>query len=450
MSIGESLRWDMTIALSSHQQDAVNQAMEWYRRQPSDPEYDIPMFRLFGYAGSGKTTLARYIVESLGLNASTEVKYAAFTGKAAHVLRSKGCETASTIHSLIYMPREQARSKLTALKRRREQLAAEPEQGQDQNQKQIAWLDQVIRAEEKRLESPQFLLRMPPESTLTGSKLLVVDEVSMVNDIMASDLSSFRVPTLVLGDPAQLPPVDGGGSLITATPDALLSEVHRSALDSPVTRIATTVRTAEPGTRGYGVMGLDGDSGRVTDLSVGALPEYDIVLCGTNAVRWQAIHMLRGLESFNKRSPAPERGDRIIILANNGEAGVLNGQIYRVETIDHGADSHDLIVTGEDGVKRDLSVWAWGFTGPDGERKARLAGTRGSIAAATFGQAITVHKAQGSQWDRVLVIDESHVFSRMARGNAAERYRAGQRWLYTGVTRAVSRVTLTGAGVVRQ
>lgn len=434
------------INLSNQQQDAVYRAMEWYRNRPGNPEYgDIPMFRLFGYAGSGKTTLARYIVESLGLD-HNEVRYAAFTGKAAHVLRSKGCEDASTIHSLIYMPREQARSKLTALKRKREQLAAEPEQ----DQQQITWLDKVIRAEEKRLESPQFLLRMPQESALTGSKLLVVDEVSMVNDIMAGDLSSFGVPTLVLGDPDQLPPVDGGGSLITATPDSLLTEVHRSALDSPVTRIATTVRMAEPGTRAYGVTGSDGNSGRVRDLSMGALPEYDIVLCGTNAVRWKAIKTIRDIEGCVSNEPYPWPGDRIIILANNGEAGVLNGQIYRVEIAEHDKDSHDLIVTGEDGVTRDLSVWARGFTGPDGERQARLAGTRGSTVAATFGQAITVHKAQGSQWDRVLVIDESHVFSGMTRGGVAEKYRAGQRWLYTAVTRAVSRVTLTGTGVVRR
>ena len=60
------------------------------------------MFRLFGYAGTGKTTLARYFAE----NVDGEVQFAAFTGKAAQVLRTKGCDNASTIHSLIYRARE--------------------------------------------------------------------------------------------------------------------------------------------------------------------------------------------------------------------------------------------------------------------------------------------------------------------------------------------------------
>ncbi len=56
------------------------------------------MFRLFGYAGTGKTTLARHIAEGV----DGGVKFAAFTGKAALVMRNKGCDDASTIHSLIY------------------------------------------------------------------------------------------------------------------------------------------------------------------------------------------------------------------------------------------------------------------------------------------------------------------------------------------------------------
>ena len=55
------------------------------------------VFRLFGWAGTGKSTLARYLAEGV-----RSVKYAAFTGKAALVMRKKGCRGASTIHSLIY------------------------------------------------------------------------------------------------------------------------------------------------------------------------------------------------------------------------------------------------------------------------------------------------------------------------------------------------------------
>ena len=48
-----------------------------------------------------------------------------------------------------------------------------------------------------------------------------------------------------------------------------------------------------------------------------------------------------------------------------------------------------------------------------------------------FGYALTVHKAQGSQWDDVVLFDESWAF----RENR-------ERWLYTGVTRAAKRLTV--------
>src|SRR5205809_1086175 len=60
------------------------------------------LFALFFEGGTGKTPLARHIAQGV----DGEVKYAAFTGKAAQVMRSKGCYGASTIHSLIYRARE--------------------------------------------------------------------------------------------------------------------------------------------------------------------------------------------------------------------------------------------------------------------------------------------------------------------------------------------------------
>ena len=84
-----------------HQQDALKSVSEWLKAAPGmngTPQ----VFRLFGYAGTGKTTLATHIADA----ADGEVKFAAFTGKAASVMRGKGCRGASTIHSLIYRARE--------------------------------------------------------------------------------------------------------------------------------------------------------------------------------------------------------------------------------------------------------------------------------------------------------------------------------------------------------
>src|SRR3984957_20111890 len=83
---------------SREQADAIDQVGRWLKQ--GEPR----VFRLFGYAGVGKTTLARHIAEG----ARGETAFAAFTGKAALVMRSKGCAGATTIHALIYRASEGA------------------------------------------------------------------------------------------------------------------------------------------------------------------------------------------------------------------------------------------------------------------------------------------------------------------------------------------------------
>lgn len=414
------------------QTQAVEKISAWYRG-------DAQVFRLFGYAGTGKTTLARHIVDQLGIGAL----FTAFTGKAAYVLRTKGCEGATTIHSLIYTPQEKVRIKLDALHKK---LDAET----DPAERDV--IERAIKVETDRLDTPDFILR--EDSPLDGAPLLVLDEVSMVGTRIAADLLSFNTKLLVLGDPAQLPPVDGGGYFINADPDHLLTEIHRSALDSPVTRLATSVRMSPPGDRTLGMAGMDGDSGRKAAVTRDELAGFDQVLVGTNRTRWQAIHLLRGLQGLAGPTPVP--GDRIIGLANSVEADIFNGQQFTVLSIldnqplpEH-ADRIRLLVEDDAGHRRPLTTWLAGFTGIEGEKQAKREG-RGSVAACTFGQAITCHKSQGSQWGNVLVVDESWIFAR-AEAQEAQRtghpdpatagHVAGQRWLYTSITRAAERVVV--------
>ena len=179
-----------------HQQQALTVVAEWLRSKPGSngaPQ----VFRLFGYAGTGKTTLARHIADE----ADGEVKFAAFTGKAASVMRGKGCRGASTIHSLIY------------------------------------------RARESGEEIPNFDLW--DEAPASKAELIIIDECSMVDAELGRDLLSFGVPVLVLGDPAQLPPIQGGGFFTEAEPDAMLTEVHRQAQDDPIVRLSMQVREGQ-------------------------------------------------------------------------------------------------------------------------------------------------------------------------------------------------------------
>lgn len=421
-------------APSTQQAEAITKAAAWY----AGPNPEV--FRLFGYAGTGKTTVAQHIVDELGAH---RVLYAAYTGKAAYVLRTKGCDEASTVHSLIYTPVDKVRARLRHLQEELE--ACTDPAGR-------AVLERQIAVEERRLESPDFVLQ--DKSELAAADLLVLDEVSMIGERVAGDLLSFGTPILCLGDPAQLPPVDGGGYFINYAPDHLLTEIHRSALTSPVTRLATAVRNSPFGQRSYGVTGPDGDSGRWGRIAADDLAGIGQVLVGTNKTRWQMIHLLRAIAGHFTALPEP--GDRIMVLANSGELNVFNGQQFTVDAARPAARDNQILlsVTDDEGAQRELAAWTSGFTGGvDGERQAKRDG-RGEIAAATFGQAITVHKSQGSQWDSVLVVDESAVFSRGAYRDTLGQYPgdrdaastaahlAGQRWLYTAITRAAQRAVI--------
>src|SRR6185295_14842021 len=148
-----SFHLDPMTTFTPHQDEALKSVADWLKARPGRSGTP-PLFRLFGYAGTGKTTLAKHIAEGV----DGKVLFAAFTGKAAHVMRQKGCYNASTIHSLIY------------------------------------------RARETGEETPNFELW--DEAPASKAKLIVIDECSMVDAELGRDLMSFDVPVLVLGDPA--------------------------------------------------------------------------------------------------------------------------------------------------------------------------------------------------------------------------------------------------------
>lgn len=437
------------ITPTGQQAAAVDAVIQWYR-DPMAPQ----TFNLFGYAGTGKTTLAQRIVNALNLS---HVEYAAFTGKAAHVLQTKGCTGARTIHSLIYMPKPQLRDELVRLRRALAEL--DPEAPDYERAK--AELEREIEKLERELDTPMFTLRDRDECDLSDADLLILDEASMVDRQIGDDLESFYTKILVLGDPAQLPPIHGEGYFTGQPADYLLTEIHRSALDSPVTRIATAVRNSPDGDVFLGCHGIDGASGRLSG-PVSAL-EYDQVLCWRNDTRWRIIRKIR---AQLKRNPVvPETGDRVMALANNPTVDVFNGQQFTVLDCLVDPDYKNILileVLTDEGERRVMYAWADGFIDKEHERRAKNNGRDGKVAAITFAQCITVHKSQGSQWDHVLVVDEtrgligmefnkrvSHARNPVDRFTAnSEAYRTGRRWLYTAVTRAAKSVAIVNEGQV--
>ena len=359
----------------SPQQDAALKAVSKWLSDRRGPQ----IFRLFGYAGTGKTTLARHLAEAI----DGDVVFAAFTGKAALVLRSKGCSEARTIHSLIYRPRD---------------------------------LDS---------EEPSFVLNNESDAAAAG--LIVIDECSMVDEELGRDLLSFGRKVLVLGDPAQLPPVKGGGFFTEAEPDAMLTEVHRQAADNPIVRMSMIVR--EGGRLSYGEYGASRVIRR-EQIDAAAVTGADQVLVGMNKTRRAYNQRLRQL--FGRDDPMPEVGDKLVCLRNDKKKGLLNGGVWTVKTTAPiRSGKLRLSVTPEDEPGRKavrVAVLPQFF---QGEADDIPFGLRRTSDEFDYGYALTVHKAQGSQWDDLVLFDESWAF---------REHRA--RWLYTGVTRAAERLTV--------
>ena len=262
-----------------HQDDALKAVGDWLKAKPG-ANGTPQVFRLFGYAGTGKTTLAKHLAESV----DGKVKFAAFTGKAALVMRGKGCEGASTIHSLIY------------------------------------------RARESGEEVPSFDLW--DEAPASKAKLIVIDECSMVDAELGRDLMSFGVPLLVLGDPAQLPPIQGGGFFTEAEPDVMLTEVHRQAAgqsDHPAVdghprrrRISSPAATARP------------RWSRKADLDPQRVLDADQVLVGRNATRRAYNLRMRERRGFDRarcRRPATSWS----ACATTASKGLFNGGLWTVK-----------------------------------------------------------------------------------------------------------------------
>lgn len=399
---------------SPQQDHALVKVNEWL----NDPSKQL--FRLFGYAGTGKTTMAKALAEGV----EGQTLFGAFTGKAAHVLKQKGCP-AATIHSMIYHSKEKGQAALKIMEERLvARIAVLTASGYTEARftEDREWRDmtRAIAEERKNLSKPFFSLN--PDSVVKDASLVIIDECSMVDGQMGQDLLGFGTKVLVLGDPAQLPPVRGEGFFTNAEPDVMLDEIHRQAKGNPIIEMATTIRQGgvlKLGHYGESRVMLKDDLDRQMALSA------DQILVGRNKTRHAYNARMRSL--FGYSGTIPEVGERLVCLRNDNEAGLLNGAIWFVEACEL-QDEDDLVsMTIRDG-ETVIGVSAWTHHFQNRELPWHM---KRDAQEFTYGYALTCHKSQGSQWDDVLVIDESSAFREHA-----------SRWLYTAVTRAASRVTV--------
>jgi len=363
---------------TDEQNRAIDAIVEWY----GDPER-MEIY-VAGYAGVGKSTC---VAEAIArIKAKYDIKHirtAAYTGKAAHVLRKKGNEGAQTIHSLIYKC--------------------------------------VQKCDEKGRETGEF--EFVRNSNLLAD-LVVLDEISMVSNEIVEDFRKFRVKTIVLGDPGQLPPINGEGAFTNHEPDIFLKEIHRQALDSPILELATMARNGIHLPVGYSKGGVQ--VLRLTTETEEHLhnPETQ-VLCGLNRIRWRVTQIMRERLGFSGQMP--QAGERIICCKNNNNKGLFNGAMGELKKIEKTiAGAYKITADIEDKEYKNLIVDPYMFA-QHFEANPTKGDWKKKWEMFDHGLCITTHKAQGSGYPHVTVIDDSDSF----RENK-------WRWLYTAATRSES------------
>ena len=362
-----------------------------------------------GYAGTGKSTLVRFIIDALDVD-EDKVAYATYTGKAAEVLRKKGNPNAMTLHRLLY--------------------DSIPRQGGG-----------FIRIPKKQLDYD----------------IVVVDEVSMVPKTMVDMLLAHRVYILFLGDPGQLPQIDKKEAHnLLDRPHVFLDEVMRQAAESEIIQLTMKIRNGEdiPFMHGKEVIVVP-----KAELVTGHLTWADIIICATNKTRHNMNKQKRELLGY---SGVLQTGERIIVKRNYWEDCDEDGNALVNGTVGTVANPYESFVRIPSYVKndrRDLPLIGCIFT-PDGGKSfdtfeidkdyllkeepcvdwrvsyqlGKLKPKIGDILPkqATYGYALTCHAAQGSEFDKVLVIEETFPFDKTEH----------QRWLYTAATRSAEKLVL--------
>lgn len=363
-----------------------------------------------GYAGTGKSTLVRFIIEALNVN-ENNVCYTAFTGKAAQVLLKKGNKNVSTLHKLLY----------------------------------------------KSFPKPDgSFIRIPVK--FIPYKIVIVDEVSMVPKTLIDLLFQHNIHIICLGDPFQLPVIEKDeDNHLLDHPHIFLDEVMRQAQESEIIRLTMDIRA------GKSLIPIQGKEVIVikeNELNEGMLKWADQVICATNITRLELNNQIRKIHG---KYGDPQDGDKVICLFNewniigsnydpliNGTIGTIENSYYTFFQLPRYVGGQQLSVlvanfNTDNGaifnqLEMDKLMFKTGEYTLDWKTSYRLGKnpkTKHLLPLKfTYGYCITAHKSQGSQYSKVLVVEEKFPFGKEEHA----------RWLYTAATRSVKKLVIRMKG----
>lgn len=439
----------MDITLTDSQHKVGNSVRRWYS------SVDNQVFYLAGYAGTGKTTIIPNILDMCGIN-PLDVAFCAPTGKAAQVLTKKLAVfyaerelKARTIHSWIYTPKkmkvEQIAEQIEKIEKEINHRLSNEEgiypEFEDLSNKRLERLLLLSIDDLNKQDSDGLSFNLNVYSKIAGKHLIVVDESSMVGLSVARDLKQFGIPILAVGDPFQLQPVKDKRGLAVGEPDEFMTEIHRQAKDNPIIALATKIRNGE--FVGYGSMGDEVQIIKRRNDNITLDTDRDCqILVGKNVTRFRITSKIRN--SLGYIADTPQVDEPLMICKNSRTSPALvNGTPVwcaeaPTELIDK-STTFPMSIVDESGTEYKVKALQKLFENHIGNSMESYSASKQAVINATkrgaehvdFAWVITGHKSQGSQWDEVVVHDESGVFRNEA-----------MNWLYTCVTRASKRLTI--------
>lgn len=403
--------------LSTEQSKALDKIHKWHKSKTFEPLF------LAGYAGTGKTTLVSEFINGL----DQRPLCCAPTGKAASVLAKRLTNaTVSTVHKLRYKPISQNQNKLDELVAA---LIAHPDNLE---------LQKAVAEEKQKLADKGVAFSLNEDHGISPGALVIVDESSMVTSKMYTDLQETGARLLYVGDPGQLPPVKDPGFFDVNPPDIMLTEVLRQALESPITRLSTLVRKGEEPDHNFN---WETDSGTCRRISRNTLPEdawlqADQVITGKNVTR-------HGINRFFRKKLAragwvPNDGEKLVCLKNGkcNNAEFINGvQATAIGKFNLDEEMNTLMgdVLWEGQVVHNIPVYEHPLKSHyDATSVDEPYSSREGLVELDFAYAITCHKAQGGEFDNVIIADDQM---------QANNFEFRKKWLYTAITRAKSQLT---------